>query len=234
VTLQQTLAALRKAGTAQNVKVYGHHGVTGEMYGVSYAALKAMKKTIDTDHTLALGLWENGNHDARVLACMVADPAAMSARDLDNWVRGIDNYVLCDAFSGLVARTGQGLRKFLIWKKRKREFVSTAAWNALCSVATYQDGADISTEFALEQIRHIEATIDRQPNRTRHSMNQALICLGVINAALTQKAKAAARRIGKVNVDHGQTNCQTPDAAAYIDKMLAHRAQKANKKKTSK
>ena len=76
---------------------------------------------------------------------------------------------------------------------------------------------------------HIEAEIHHQPNRTRHSMNQALICLGVLNKALAKGAKAVAKRIGKVEVDHGQTSCKTPDAAAYIDKTLAHRAAKAKK-----
>ena len=35
-------------------------------------------------------LYVSGNHDARVLACMVADPAALSARELDTWLRDID------------------------------------------------------------------------------------------------------------------------------------------------
>lgn len=223
MTLAQTLAALEAAGTAQNVKVYGRHGVTGEMYGVSFAALKKLKKSLGTDHELACGLWASGNHDARVLACMIADPAALSARDLDQWLRTIDNYVLCDAFSSLVARTGQGLRKFRVWHKRKSEFASTAAWNVLCAATTFEDGAAISPAFAAEQIDYIAANIQQQPNRTRHSMNQALICLGVMSPALARKAKAAAKRIGKVTVDHGQTSCRTPDAAAYIDKTLAHR-----------
>ena len=37
---------------------------------------------------------------------------------------------------------------------------------------------------------------------------------------------AAAKAIGKVTVDHGQTSCRTPDAAAYIAKTLAYRAKK--------
>ncbi len=229
MTLAQTLAALKKEGTVQNTKVYGNHGVTGAMYGVSYAALKKLKKSIGTDHALANGLWQSGNHDARVLACMVADPAAMKAKDLDAWVRGIDNYVLCDAFAEVVARSGLGLRKFEIWKKRKSEYVSTAAWNALCSATTYEDGAAISNDFAVTQLKHIENEIHHQPNRTRHSMNQALICLGVMNPTLARKAKAAAKRIGTVEVDHGKTSCKTPEAVAYIDKVLDHRAQKAKK-----
>jgi len=48
-------------------------------------------------------------------------------------------------------------------------------------------------------------------------MNNALIGIGVFKPALCKKAVAAAR-IGKVEVDHGETNCKTPDAIPYIGK----------------
>ena len=46
----------------------------------------------------------------------------------------------------------------------------------------------------------------------------ALIAIGIRNGKLERNALAAAQKIGKVEVDHGETNCQTPDAAAYIRK----------------
>ena len=41
---------------------------------------------------------------------------------------------------------------------------------------------------------------------------------------------AAARRIGKVMVDHGDTSCKTPDAESYIIKCVEHRAKQASKR----
>ena len=35
---------------------------------------------------------------------------------------------------------------------------------------------------------------------------------------LQKLALAAAKKIGKVEVDHGDTNCKTPDAVLYIEK----------------
>ena len=52
-------------------------------------------------------------------------------------------------------------------------------------------------------------------------MNQALIAIGGSMPQLTELALAAAHAIGRVEVDHGQTGCVTPPAAAYIEKMLA-------------
>jgi 3-methyladenine DNA glycosylase AlkD len=228
MTLKQALAALKKGGTAQNRKVYGNHGVTCEMYGVSYALQKKLAKQIGTDHELALGLWASGNHDARILATMVCDSSAFTSRQLDTMARDLDSYVLTDAFSGAVVRGGDGMKKFNAWKSRKSDFVSAAAWNILASQAFRDD--NLTDAFCSEQIEVIVQEIHHRPNRTRHSMNQALICIGVRNSRMEKKARAAAKKIGKVVVDHGQTSCQTPDAAQYMTKVLDHQKKKAVKK----
>lgn len=228
MTLKQALAALKKGGTAQTRKVYGRHGVTGEMYGVSYALQKKLAKEIGTDQELALELWASGNHDARILATMICDSAAFTSRQLDAMARELDSYVLTDAFSGAVVRDGDGLKKFEAWKNRKSEFVSAAAWNILSSQAMRDD--TLTDAFCSEQIDLIVKEIHQRPNRVRHSMNQALICLGVRNPRLEKKARAAAKKIGKVEVDHGQTSCTTPDAGKYMTKVLDHQKKKAAKK----
>jgi len=225
MTFKQAVAALKKGGTAQNRKIYGRHGVSGEMFGVSYSEQKKLAKTAGRDHELAVDLWATGNHDARILACMVADPDAFSSRELDTRVRDLENYVLVDAFAGMVARGPHALKKFTAWKNRKGEFVSAAAWNVLGNLAVHDDS--LTDTFCNEQIDLIFKDIHTRPNRTRHSMNMALIGLGVRNSRLEKKARAAAKKIGKVEVDHGQTSCQTPDAAGYITKTLAYRKKKA-------
>lgn len=220
MTLKQTLAALKKAGTAQNRKVYERHGVTGEMFGVSYGELGKLKKTIKQDHDLAIGLWESGNHDARVLACMVADAGAMTAKQLDAWARDLDNYVVTDAFSTLVVHSPHARRKADLWKNRKGEWVSCAGWNVMASLAMNDD--TLEDAWCAEQIALVARDIHARPNRTRHSMNNALIALGVRNPKLEKKARAAAKKIGRVEVDHGETGCKTPDADSYMTKTIQH------------
>jgi 3-methyladenine DNA glycosylase AlkD len=225
MTYKQAMAALKKAGTAQNRKIYGKHGVRGEMFGVSFAVLKTLKKTIKQDHDLAAALWQSGNHDARVLACMVADADAFTSRDLDAMARDLDSYVIADAFSSMVARGRHRLRKAETWSRRKGEWVGAAGWNLIASQANHDVG--LTDAWCRERLKEIEAELPGAKNRVRHSMNQALICIGARNAKLEKAALAAARRIGVVEVDHGDTSCRTPDAAGYIAKTKAHRARKA-------
>ncbi|MSR01503.1 MAG: hypothetical protein EXR94_02000 [Gemmatimonadetes bacterium] len=71
MTLDDVLAQLEKAGSAQTRKTYGRHGITSPMFGVSYAVLGKLVKTIKVDQALAEALWATGNHDARILATPV-------------------------------------------------------------------------------------------------------------------------------------------------------------------
>jgi hypothetical protein len=54
-------------------------------------------------------------------------------------------------------------------------------------------------------------------------MNNAVIAIGLVNDGLKAKALATAGRIGKVEIDHGDTSCKTPDAAEYILKSAARK-----------
>jgi hypothetical protein len=64
----------------------------------------------------------------------------------------------------------------------------------------------------------IEKIIHQSKNFTKQAMNGAVIAIGLRNSKLEKLAIAAAKRIGKVEVDHGETSCKTPDAVAYIQK----------------
>lgn len=223
--VQLTMVELEKLGTAQNRKVYARHGVTGPAFGVSHANLGVLRKRIGIDHALALALWETGNHDAQVLACMVADPALVTSMEADTWVKAPDNYVVIDAVSGLVARSKHARSKADRWSKSKAEWVATAGWNIWTHLAMEDDAvaaADLQTLLS-----RIESEIGRAKNRVRYAMNNALIAVGSRGGALQKAAIAAAQRIGQVEVDHGETGCKTPDAASYIPKAAAHRGRRA-------
>ncbi|MEM7355690.1 MAG: DNA alkylation repair protein [Acidobacteriota bacterium] len=231
-TAVKILAELEAEGTAQNRKVYARHGVGENMYGVSYATLGKLKKRIKVDQELAEALWASGNHDARVLATMVADPQAIRSTQLDTWSKDLDNYVLTDAFASLAAKTPFVRTKFAKWSRSRNESIGQAGWLQLCSLARSDEELDDS--FFEEQLQTIESEIHQRKDRVRYAMNSALIQIGARNTALKRQAIAAAQRIGAVEVDHGETGCKTPEAVGYIEKMWARQAQLAAKKNAKK
>jgi len=215
MTLREVLAALKKAGTAQNRKIYGRHGVTGKMFGVSYATLGMLRKKIKLDHELAVQLWKTGNHDARVLATMVEDPAVTTGEDIDAWAKDLGNYVITDAFAGLVSRTPFALKKIEKWIDASGEWVGRVGWLVLARMARESSVPD---SYFIPHLDTIEHKIHTRKNRVRDAMNSALIAIGLRNPRMRALALAVAARIGKVDVDHGETGCKTPDAASYIMK----------------
>lgn len=221
MTYTEVMAVLKKAGTAQNIKIYRRHGAKGDLFGVSFTELNKLKKKIKVDHELAVQLWESGNVDARTLATMIADPNQLTPAVADRWVKDIDYYLLGDLFAGLVAKTKHAETRIAKWTKVKSEFVRQTGYAALASAL--KDNIEISNDTCLKYLRTIEKEIHGSANRARHSMNGAVSAIGIFRPELANDAIAAAERIGKVEVDHGETSCKTPDAADYIKKALARK-----------
>ncbi len=227
MNLNSALRELKRRGTAQNRKVYRRHGVGENMYGVSFADLRLLSKRIKTDQCLALQLWTTGNHDAQILATLVADPAQFDAKLLDTWSKDLSNYVITDQFAELVARTSYWQKKAAKWRKARGEWISRAGWDLIGQLALHEPS--LPDSYFEPYVSEIESGIHQQKNRVREAMNNALIAIGVRNSDLQERALSAARAIGPVEIDHGETNCKTPDAAEYILRTVAHRQNKAHK-----
>jgi hypothetical protein len=58
-------------------------------------------------------------------------------------------------------------------------------------------------------------------NRFRSSMNSFVIAVGSHVKPLSALAIAAAKKIGVVSVDKGDTKCKVPSAVAFIEKAAA-------------
>lgn len=218
---EETMAELEAYGTAQNRKVYRRHGVLGDQFGVSYANLKKAIKGRKGDGDLAQRLWASGNHDARVLATSIVGGKDLPETVIDAWVNDLDSYVLADAFGKLVAGSPLAQAKHEEWKDDPREFVGQVGWNLLIHLAAKAKGLDDA--YFEERLQQIEAEVAERADRVRHSMNMALIGIGGRNEALRELAKAAADRLGPIEVDHGETGCKTPLPGPYIDRMWARK-----------
>ena len=219
------MGRLEAAGTAQNRKVYARHGAAEPMFGVSYAELGKIAKSIKTDHALAVELWDSGNHDARVLALRVAEPAAVDEPMAGRWLGDVDNYILAEGLGGLCAQSRHARNLSDAWRDSPAEWTASTGWFIV--TCTAEDPEVWSVQELRGLLRQIEAEIFERPNRVRHEMNGALIVIALRDGNLRRSVLAAADRIGPVKVDHGQTGCKTPEVAPYVERTLAHRAAKA-------
>jgi len=167
-TAADVLAELESLGTEQNRKVYRRHGVQNDLYGVSYASLNALKKKIKINHDIARDLWKSGNHDARVLATMIADPKQADESLLESWTHDLGNYVITDAVSSYIGQTRFTREKMEAWTKSDDEWIGTIGWNLLGHLAMKDQS--LPDDFFLPYIEIIERTIHDRKNRIRHAI----------------------------------------------------------------
>jgi 3-methyladenine DNA glycosylase AlkD len=219
MALPELMKFLEKSGSEQTRKTYTRHGAKGPMFGVSFATLSTLQKRIRVDHDLALKLWKTGNVDARNLAMKIADPAAITPSELDRWA--VENpFRMCALYIGSLAQeSGHGPAKAKEWLASSDETLRATGWTLISVLANRDDQS--SDDTYAKQLAKIEKSIRSEANDVKSAMNGALIAIGGRSPALRKAATAAAKRIGRVEVDHGATACETPDAVPYIDKAWA-------------
>ncbi len=220
ITLAEAMAALEQAGSEQTRKTYRRHGAREPLFGVSFATLKTLLKKIGVDHELALALWDSGNYDARNLAMKIVDPALMTPAELDRWA-GDGSTRMCGGYVAAIAcEGGHGLECAQRWLQSQRVEMRAAGWSAVGALA--MNDQTLQDAWFVERLSDLERTLNSADNAQRDPMNQALIAIGCRNNALRAAATAAAQRVGKVHIDHGDTACKTPDAATSIAKAWEH------------
>jgi 3-methyladenine DNA glycosylase AlkD len=224
MTLAEVMRELESIGTEQNRKIYRRHGFGANQFGVSFSNLNKVAKTIKKDNVLASELWETGNGDARNLATLIVDPKTIPAKTLNGWITSITCYVHADLLGAKVVAKHPDAEKIMArCMKSKQDFVQQVGWDIAAVIAMNGQMSDDQADGLLETI---EKSIAEAPNRARHAMNGAIIAIGLRGPAFKKKAIATARRIGRVEVDHGETGCVTPDAESYIRRASARKKAK--------
>src|SRR6185295_11266784 len=91
-TADAVLAKLRALSNKKYRDGMAHFGILGEPIGVSAPQMRGLARECGTNHELALELWATGVHEARHVACMVADPALVTGKLADVWARDLNSW----------------------------------------------------------------------------------------------------------------------------------------------
>lgn len=223
-TVASIMADLKKKGSEKTRTIYARHGMAGKpMFGVSVADLKVIAKTIKGQQALACELYATGNLDAMYLAGIVADGAQMSKDQLNAWADGAAGLQMISEYTvpWVAVENAQGRELALQWIKSKKEHVASSGWSTYSGlVATKLDEAlDLSEIEGL--LNAVVKGVESAQDRVRHTMNGFVIAVGSYVKPLLKQAKSAAKQIGDVSVDVGDTACKVPLATAYIQKIEA-------------
>jgi 3-methyladenine DNA glycosylase AlkD len=196
-SLESVLGSLKSLSDHESVKGMSRYGINTKMaLGVSIPRLRALARDAGRDHALAQRLWDSGYHEARILASMIDDPSAVTASQMDAWVRDFDSWDVCDQCCGnLFDKTGLAYRKAMEWSAREEEFVKRAGFVLMASLAVHDKGAGDEEFVKFLAVVERESSDDR--NFVKKAVNWALRQIGKRDRRLNGLAIAAAKRISR-------------------------------------
>lgn len=219
MTLDETMKALESKASATTKKTLMRHGAPEPIWGVRIGDMKPIVKQIEGNQELAMQLYDTGVSDAMYLAGLVADGAKMKRAQIERWVKKARWHMISGTtVPWVAAEHPDAIEIALKWIDSPKESIAVAGWATLSNVVTTTPDEKLPIKQIGALLTRIVKSIKSSQNLVRYVMNSFVICCGTYVAPLADKAIAAAKKIGRVEVDMGDTGCQTPDAESYIVK----------------
>jgi hypothetical protein len=217
MTLDQVMSELEAKGSESTKKVLVKHGAKEPFFGVKIADLKTILKKIKGDQALALKLYATGIGDAQYLAGMVADGRKMTTAQLQTWAEKAA-WVMISGWTvpWVTSEHPDGFALAREWIDSPKEGIAISGWHTLGALAATVPDEKLPVKGLSTLLDRVAKTIKAAPNELRYSMNSFVIACGTYVAPLADKAVETARKLGKVEVDMGDTACKVPDAESYI------------------
>lgn len=186
------LQALQKHASAKILAELGpRYGVvTDKAIGVPMAKMLAIAKPLYPDHALAEALWDAGWYEARMVACMVDDPALVTPEQMDRWRADFDNWGITDTVCfKLFDQVPSAFAAVDRWTPLNDEFGRRAAFALFACLALHGKGTDADH---LARMPLIEACATDERNFVKKGVNWALRAVG---GKQSQKLRTAAREM---------------------------------------
>lgn len=220
-TVKTVMKELESLGSEQTRKTFARHGAEeSRMFGVRVGDLKGVLKKIKGDQELALELYATGNYDAMYLAGLAADGARMSKKQLQAWVNQATWQMIAEySVPGVTVESEHACELADRWIDARKEHVAAAGWATWAAIVAVWPDDELDLEHLRALLDRVVRDIGAAGNRVRYTMNGFVIAVGCYVRPLLARSKAAAKKLGRVDVDMNGTACKVPVATEYIAKV---------------
>jgi 3-methyladenine DNA glycosylase AlkD len=198
-SVKDVLDKLQSKAQPEQLKGIAKYGMTVEQrLGVSVPDMRKLAKEIGRDHKLALDLWRTGIAEARIVAAMVGDPAKLTEEQMEDWVKDINSWDVCDQVCmNLFEKNQLAWKKIVDWSEREEEFVKRTAFSLIACLAWHDKKASDEQFIELLPVIIREATDER--NFVKKAVNWALRNIGKRNLNLNKAAINTAKEIKRLD-----------------------------------
>jgi 3-methyladenine DNA glycosylase AlkD len=196
---KDVLDRLQSKAQPEQLKGMAKYGMAVEQrLGVSVPDMRKLAKEIGRDHKLALDLWRTGIAEARIVAGMVGDPAKLTEEQMEEWVKGINSWDVCDQVCmNLFEKNQLAWKKIIDWSEREEEFVKRTAFSLVACLAWHDKKASDDKFIELLPVIIRGATDER--NFVKKAVNWALRNIGKRNLKLNEAAIKTAKEIQRLD-----------------------------------
>jgi 3-methyladenine DNA glycosylase AlkD len=193
--LESVMSELAGMASEHNRAGMARYGInTDHAFGISVSDLRRLAKPLGRDHELALALWRTGNHEARLLASMVDDPAQVTRDQMEQWAADFDSWDVCDQVtSNLFDKTVHAWDVVRAWSGAPDEWLKRAAFATLAALAVQDKRA--ADELFLEGLELTAREAWDGRNFVKKAVNWALRNIGKRNLTLHAAAIGTAEAI---------------------------------------
>ena len=198
-SVKDVMAKLQSKSRPDQLSGMARYGMAVERrLGVSVPDMRKLAKEIGKDHKLALELWKTGIDEAKIVAAMVDEPAKLTEEQMEDWVKDIDSWDVCDQVCmNLFEKNQLAWKKIVEWSDRNEEFVKRTAFSLIACVAWHDKKS--SDEKFIELLPIIIKGATDERNFVKKAVNWALRTIGKKNLNLNKAAIDAAKEIQRLD-----------------------------------
>lgn len=143
MNVKEIIILLKKHSNPKNKEGMVRFGINPKYaLGVRVPFLRDLAKRIGRDHKLAQDLWKTKIHEARILASMIEEIEKVTAKQMEEWVKGFNSWDLCDqCCMNLFDKIPIAWEKAIAWTERKEEFIRRAGFALMACFAWHDKKA---------------------------------------------------------------------------------------------
>lgn len=193
----------------------------GDDHGVNLTRLRAVAKSLRTQHELAGQLWETGDTAARLVAILICRPKAWSADELDAMLRDARVPKVHGWLVSYVVKKSPHVEELrTAWFADPDPVVASAGWALTTDrVAKSPEGLDLPG-----LLDRVEADMKDAPERLQWAMNECLANIGIHHPALRARAVEIGERLEVLKDYPTPPGCTSPFAPTWIAEIVRRQA----------
>ena len=222
MTRAQVMALLKEHRNERGIAHWAKLGDRADglrSFGIGLTQLRKLAKQVGRSQKLARQLWESDVYDAKVLGLLIDEPKLITREQAESQVDQLNAGMLSHVFASCdatLAKSPLAAELMHDWLDSPSDIRRRCAYSLVYELSKKKKVAGMDDAFFKQRIQHIQDHIHDEEMWVREAMLAALMGIGKRDLKLNKAAIRAAKKIGPVDIDYGDTQCEPLDVVKHL------------------